>query len=234
MPTPADLSIPLASLSDDANIEDAVNPALVRIAEIMAWQDQGARASRPAVSAALRGFRYLATDEGVEYLCTGTGWLQVGGVSRVTSLPSSPFDGQEVDFVADSANGVIWRLCYRAAASGAYKWEFVGGSSLFATGVGGSVNTTYVPLASCAVPVPGRYLVEAMAGLSHTDIISLRVHTGASYATDLGVFGSVAGNATCAHRRVVDLVGNLRMSAYTQSGTGTASSISLTAIPVAL
>jgi len=47
-----------------------------------------------------------------------------------TSLPPTPFDGQEIYYVANSANGVIWHLRYREAAAGTYKWEFVGGSNL--------------------------------------------------------------------------------------------------------
>lgn len=48
----------------------------------------------------------------------------------VTSLPSSPVDGQEVYYAADATNGVIWHLRYRAASSSSYKWEFIGGPPL--------------------------------------------------------------------------------------------------------
>jgi hypothetical protein len=47
-----------------------------------------------------------------------------------TSLPASPADGQEVYYLADATNGVIWHLRYRAGSSSAYKWEFLGGSPL--------------------------------------------------------------------------------------------------------
>lgn len=60
----------------------------------------------------------------------------VAGGPLVTTLPASPADGQECYFVADSANGVIWHLRYRAAATGSFKWEFVGGPGLYAEGVG--------------------------------------------------------------------------------------------------
>src|SRR4029077_14378258 len=46
----------------------------------------------------------------------------------VTSLPSSPTDGQLIDFLVDATNGVIWRFRYRGASPSALKWEFVGGS----------------------------------------------------------------------------------------------------------
>lgn len=48
----------------------------------------------------------------------------------VTSLPGSPYDGQEIFYLADSTNGVVWHLKYRSASASAYKWEFIGGSSL--------------------------------------------------------------------------------------------------------
>jgi hypothetical protein len=46
---------------------------------------------------------------------------------RVTSLPSTPSDGDIVDFIADASAGVVWRLRYRASSSSSYKWEYVGG-----------------------------------------------------------------------------------------------------------
>ena len=55
---------------------------------------------------------------------------EYGGVPTaglVTSLPSSPIDGQECYYLADATAGVIWHLRYRAASASAYKWELVGG-----------------------------------------------------------------------------------------------------------
>jgi len=56
---------------------------------------------------------------------------QGGNIPLVSSLPSPAYDGQEVYYLADAANGVIWHLRYRAASTSAYKWEFVGGPSLY-------------------------------------------------------------------------------------------------------
>jgi len=56
-----------------------------------------------------------------------------GTVERGTTLPATPTDGQEYDYIADATNGVIWRLRYRAASTSTHKWEFVGGSPLQAT-----------------------------------------------------------------------------------------------------
>lgn len=56
----------------------------------------------------------------------------VAGGPLVTSLPGSPVDGQEAYYLADAANGIVWHLRYRAASGSAYKWEFLGGASLYA------------------------------------------------------------------------------------------------------
>jgi hypothetical protein len=65
------------------------------------------------------------TDRVLVY--SGSAWVMPGTSTLVTSLPSSPVDGQIIDYVADSTNGVVWRFRYRSASSSAYKWEFIGG-----------------------------------------------------------------------------------------------------------
>jgi hypothetical protein len=56
------------------------------------------------------------------------GGMQAGSVPRVLTLPLAPSDGDECIFVADAANGVMWRLKYNAGSASPYKWEFIGGS----------------------------------------------------------------------------------------------------------
>lgn len=46
----------------------------------------------------------------------------------VTSLPASPVDGQECNYLADATNGVVWHLVYRLASG---KWHYTGGPPLF-------------------------------------------------------------------------------------------------------
>lgn len=54
-------------------------------------------------------------------------------VAEVTELPPSPADGQTVDLVVDTVGTYggpyLWRMKYRAATSGAYKWHPVGALS---------------------------------------------------------------------------------------------------------
>ena len=56
-------------------------------------------------------------------------WM--AGIPLVSTLPSSPVDGQEVYYLADATNGVMWHLRYRASSPSIHKWEFVGGSHLY-------------------------------------------------------------------------------------------------------
>jgi hypothetical protein len=110
----------------------------------------------------------------------------------VTSLPGAPVDGQEINYVADSANGIIWKLKYRAASASAYKWEFVGGSSLDAyvdagenyAGVGYGNAATVGP--SVTVPLAGNYDVTLeFAGSGPSgEYGRMAFMVGASAATD--------------------------------------------------
>lgn len=90
----------------------------------------------------------------------------------VTSLPGSPIDGQQCYYQADATNGIIWHLRYRSASSSAYKWEFVGGPSLYdhVDALEGSSSGTYGNLATTGpqitVPLAGDYLVQIGAHIS--------------------------------------------------------------------
>lgn len=100
---------------------------------------------------------------------------------RVTSLPTTPYDQQEVIFVADVANGVEWHLRYDASISGSYKWVFLGGPPLWAqandelqtqstvynaglTGVSGTPSIT--------VPLGGDFDVEIGCRFNGSSIVS--------------------------------------------------------------
>ena len=98
----------------------------------------------------------------------GTKWSSLGGTSTlVTSLPSSPIDGQVIDYVADSTNGIVWRFRYRSASSSAYKWEFIGGGVLdsYVATQQSTSSTTTVGLSGPSVTVPfaGDYVVTGGA-----------------------------------------------------------------------
>lgn len=93
----------------------------------------------------------------------------------VTSLPSSPVDGQTVVYAADASNGVMWTLRYRAASSSSYKWEFVGGPPLWSQADGTERTKTVAASTwsdihtsdpSVTVPLAGDYAIQHRARLS--------------------------------------------------------------------
>jgi hypothetical protein len=127
----------------------------------MAGYLSGTAASRPG--AAVAGRLYRATDiTGEVAMDSGSVWLPLG-VPRVTSLPTTGlYDGQQVDYVADNTNGVLWRFRYNASG-GTYKWECVGGGAMTAeiltqdtTTAGAYADLTNVG-PSITVPLAGDY-----------------------------------------------------------------------------
>ena len=50
--------------------------------------------------------------------------------AELSKLSETATDGDECYALADAANGVMWRLRFRAASTSAYRWEFVGGAAL--------------------------------------------------------------------------------------------------------
>ena len=94
-------------------------------------------------------------------------WGGVSAAGLVTSLPSSPVDGQECYYqnAAMATDGLVWHLRYRSAG-GTYKWEFVGGPALLAAttvatlSMGRIGTTVYVASGSVTVPLAGEYDTE--------------------------------------------------------------------------
>ena len=131
----------------------------------------------------------------------------VAAPSIVTSLPGSPIDGQEVIFqnAGMAAAGVAWHLRYRAGATGAYKWEFLGGAPLrdqaLADRVSGAVaGVTWFGIDADApeatAPLAGDYDVHH--GAKIVESAAVNVHLGVRVGATEPTFNvnSVAG--TCA------------------------------------
>lgn len=93
-------------------------------------------------------------------------------VPLVTSLPTSPQDGQVIDYLADNTNGIVWRFRYRAASASAYKWEFVGGGKLRARNLGTVTITAAVgvfqQIMGITAPLAGEYSIGWGGGM-YTD-----------------------------------------------------------------
>jgi len=91
----------------------------------------------------------------------------------VSSLPASPTDGQEVYYLADSVDGTVWHLRYRAASASAYKWEMIGGGPLSKYVASSQVvaSTSFLDLTAgptMTIPLAGRYMVQLAASGSNT------------------------------------------------------------------
>jgi len=131
-----------------------------------------------------------------------------GPTTVVSSLPGSPVDGQEVYYLADGTNGVMWHLKYRAGSSSSYKWEFVGGSALksksdagFATGSADTFSAnTYTPLTGVSItaPLAGDYetdfgcVVTVGAGQTNQVIVTPGISGAGSDAN--AAWGGESGN----------------------------------------
>jgi hypothetical protein len=124
------------------------------------------RPPRLAVSPAtpVLGEQFYSTVDNQFYFWNGTIWVPAGPPPLVTSLPGSPVDGQEVYYLADDANGIIWHLRYRAARADAYKWEYVGGPPMAAAvspqaGVSGNFGATGDILPNIQLPMLAGYFI---------------------------------------------------------------------------
>lgn len=78
----------------------------------------------------------IVVQNGITYLCVRpttnppAPWPMAPGTSSYgTTLPASPYDGQEAVLVDSITNpAYVWRFRYNAGSTSPYKWECVGGS----------------------------------------------------------------------------------------------------------
>ena len=115
--------------------------------------------------------------------------VPLASASLVTSLPSAPIDGQEIRYLADATNGVIWNLRYRAASSSSYKWEFIGGSQLYSISTGSFQTTS----STFQVWSTGPTITVPIAGIYE---ITLSAVTGNQSASVNTSYAAVAVNGT--------------------------------------
>jgi hypothetical protein len=73
---------------------------------------------------------YIAGPEMAGVLSQQYGVIPPTVVQPGMRLPANGQDGQVVDAIVDSSNGIVWRFRYRESASVPYQWEFVGGPPL--------------------------------------------------------------------------------------------------------
>lgn len=169
---------------------------------------------------------------------------------EATALPSTPFDGQVIYFVADATNGVVWQLRYNASSTSAYKWEFVGGQPLQAQA---TAQVTLPTLASftdfsdasptIALPLSGDYDLEYGGHLAHSGngqgILLQPVATGLAAGTVAAYLFFVQATTTngtavtaFTRYRAAGLSGTLKMQYFVGATGGTAERRKLFATPV--
>jgi len=150
----------------------------------------------------------------------------------VSTLPASPVDGQEIHYLADATNGVIWHLRYRVAATGSYKWEFVGGPPLTA-GLGNHNLPGFLDFAAgnifpasgangnnptITIPLAGDYILRHQSGYIGREAGAGTVNV------KLGINGSqvgaekYCGSASQVGGTVEDRVNNIAVSATFRGG----------------
>jgi hypothetical protein len=90
----------------------------------------------------------------------------------VTALPGgTPVEGQEVLYLASDTNGIVWHLRYRGlkadgvtANPSPYKWEYIGGSELWAYTAAAFVQAAANSGIPAADPADGPTLTLPLAG----------------------------------------------------------------------
>lgn len=173
-----------------------------------------------------------------------------GRVQLVSALPGSASDGDEVYYqnAAMATDGVLWHLRYRAAASGSYKWEFVGGSSLKSVVEG--YDTSVITGVWHDLGVSGPQLTIPLAGdYEEKWGANLRVLSGANQVNmglsvdgaapaigyDIEVLANVSGEGAHASRSKVQTLGAgvlLKARYYVASGQMSARGRWLEIVPV--
>ena len=187
------------------------------------------------------------TTGGAQVAATFTGWMNgfmvtcpINATSPtnpvVTTLPSSPVDGQECDYLADATNGVVWHLKYRAADPTAHKWQFVGGPGLYATvaATESTASTTYAALTTagptCTVPLAGDYDIEIGAYVrgntfTASSLMSFDTNSGAvdSVSVQMDVASVNLGESLARVVRIVGFNAAVAVTSKYRTSAGTAS-----------
>lgn len=164
-----------------------------------------------------------------------------------TALPATPVDGQEYFYLANASLGIVWLLRYRSGAAGAYKWDVIGGSPLYAV-VETLENTSvgaFTDLATVGpqfnLPLAGDYMVRFGATMSQTTATFAAIAglgVGGTFAPDNRVVinaGAAADSAAVARATKASAVaaGALAKLAYfVTGGSGGFSRRWLEAMPV--
>lgn len=124
-------------------------------------------------------------------------------VLRGTALPSSPVDGEELYYVADTTSRVIWHLRYNAGSSSSYKWEMLGEPPLrkhVETAESPTTANTWVDLTTdgpgIAVPLAGEYWLAYGLRVTATNVAATFEMTARPWVAGADVGAPNAGHTT--------------------------------------
>jgi len=141
--------------------------------------------------------------QGTAYVCVRpttaapTPWATSVALGYGTTLPASPYNGQEYVLVdSTTAPTFTWRFRHNANSTSTYKWEFVGGSTYLAyedNDITMQVVPTYGPQGPVlAIPRAGYYCLRTTSYFYHpTDATSYAAVQWATYPGGTVLPGSV-------------------------------------------
>jgi hypothetical protein len=166
----ARLGLPVPAESDPADVPLDIGKLASALDLAVAVYGQGTSAARP--TAGLQGRFYFNTDNGRLDYDNGSAWVPLVPPGYGSTLPTSPADGQEYNYVADATNGIVWRLRYNASSASTHKWELLGGSPLsqniITTELVNQVNWTNPATLGPTLtpPLAGDYMVKVSVGFN--------------------------------------------------------------------
>jgi hypothetical protein len=171
----------------------------------------------------------------------------IAGHPMSATLPASPTDGDTIYYqtAAMASLGAAWNLRYRSAAT-TYKWEFVGGTPLYASVAASVTATTATPTAktggpSFTVPVAGIYLLTYGATMS-ASVANFYAgaqpyYNASAISADSEIANGYTGFISCVggYTATLATAGNtLELYYRVDSGTGTFIRRFLRAVPIAV
>lgn len=140
-------------------------------------------------------------SDGTKFLAGDGTWKAAGTPTPVTTLPGSPANNQQTILTdSTSAPTWYWLLQYNSTAA---KWQFIGGSSIYAEVQTSetTTSTTYAALTtagpSITVPNAGDYFVEiGMAASSTGNLSYMSYDIGGTGAVDADAVTEYGQNVT--------------------------------------
>lgn len=159
----------------------------------------------------------------------------------IASNVPSPYEGQQVEYLADSVNGVVWRFRYRSINNtSSYNWEFIGGDDWFGITENNLVitypNSAYTNIIisgapTFTLPLDGDYnLLASGTAVQRTTVASdvrLGAGTGGTISTSMDTAMALMASGAYASYGSLYNAGKLpalatgqSVSLYTQASVG--------------